>query len=66
MVNGDQVIFDVTADVQAGLGPSDTTFMSWFVRKPSGAGSVSYYSREGADSLSSPGLAPQLIITPSP
>jgi hypothetical protein len=32
--DGTTVVFDVTADVQAGLGPSDTTFMSWFVRKP--------------------------------
>jgi hypothetical protein len=60
------VVFDVAIDVQAGLGPADTTFMSWLVRKPSGPGVASYYSREGTDSLGNPGLAPQIIITVSP
>jgi hypothetical protein len=62
--DGTKVIFDVTADVQAGLGPNDTKFMTWFIRKPSGSGFVSYYSREGATFLADPTLAPQLVITP--
>jgi hypothetical protein len=64
MVNGDQVTFDVTLDVQAGLGV-DSTFMSWFIRR-TGTGSISYYSREGATFLGDGSLAPQLIITVSP
>jgi hypothetical protein len=58
------VTFDVTADVQPGLGV-DTTFMSWFIRAP-GTGSVSYYSREGATAKADGSLAPQLIITVGP
>ena len=64
MPDGSEIWFDVTADVQAGLGPSDTKFMSWFVRKPSGAGFVSFYSREGAAFIANPAYAPRLVITP--
>jgi len=63
MPDGTTVDFDVTADVQAGLG-IDTTFMSWFVRRLNGPGFVSFYSREGALAAGNAALAPQLIITP--
>ena len=64
MADGSEIWFDVTADVQAGLGPKDSKFMSWFVRKPSGAGFVSFYSREGAAFVANPAYAPRLAITP--
>ena len=64
MADGSEIWFDVTADVQAGLGPKDLHFMSWFVRKPSGAGFVSFYSREGAALIGNPAWAPQLVILP--
>jgi hypothetical protein len=64
MTDGSEIWFDVTADVQAGLGPKDTNYMSWFVRKPSGAGFVSFYSREGAATIGNPAWAPQLVILP--
>lgn len=63
MPNGTTVDFDVTADVQAGLG-TDSTFMSWFVRRLGGSGFVSFYSREGAAAAGNTAFAPQLIITP--
>jgi hypothetical protein len=64
--NGAIVEFDVTADVQAGLGPLDTTFMTWFIRKTpnTGAGEIFYYSREGAAAAGPPEWAPQLILVP--
>ena len=55
--DGSVVEFDVTADVQAGLG-ADSTFMTFLVDKHEGGGVASFYSREGA-----PTLAPQLVIT---
>ena len=64
MPDGSQVWFDVTADVQAGIGPKDTKFYSFFVRKPSGAGFVSFYSREGAALIGNPTWAPQLVVAP--
>ena len=64
MADGSEIWFDVTADVQAGLGPLDLHYMTWFVRKPSGAGFVSFYSREGAAFIGNPAWAPQLVITP--
>ncbi len=64
MADGSEIWFDVTADVQAGLGPKDLHYMSWFVRKPSGAGFVSFYSREGAAVIGDPAWAPQLVILP--
>jgi len=66
MANGTQITFDVTADVQAGLGPLDATFMTWFVRTNNGV--VSFYSLQGAQALApgvqDPPFAPKLIITP--
>ncbi|HKF42783.1 MAG TPA: hypothetical protein VKG01_06775 [Thermoanaerobaculia bacterium] len=64
MPDGAEVWFDVTADVQAGLGPQDLSYMSWFVRKPSGSGFVSFYSREGAAIAGDPTLAPKLVTIP--
>ena len=64
MTDSSEIWFDVTADVQAGLGPKDTSFMSWFVRKPSGSGFVSFYSREGAAFIGNPAYAPKLVLTP--
>ena len=64
MADGAQIWFDVTADVQAGLGPQDHTFMTWFVRKPSGSGFVTFYSREGAALIGIPAWAPRLVIMP--
>lgn len=64
MADGSEIWFDVTADVQAGLGPQDLSYMSWFVRKPSGAGFVSFYSREGAVNAGNPNLAPKLVTLP--
>lgn len=61
MLDGTKVSFDVTADVQAGLGPQDTKFMSFFILVK-GAGSVAYYSREGAAQLAMPSYAPILLI----
>jgi len=64
MADGAEIWFDVTADVQAGLGPQDLSYMTWFVRKPSGAGFVSFYSREGAANVGNPNLAPKLVTLP--
>jgi len=66
MANGTVVDFDVTAFVQQGLGPLDTTFMSFFIRKEpnTGSGEIFYYSNEGAALAGNPAFAPQLIITP--
>jgi hypothetical protein len=62
LADGTKITFDVTADVQAGLGPLDTTFMTWFVRRLSDTGIVSFYSLQGAQLLGNLNLAPQLII----
>ena len=64
MADGSEIWFDVTADVQAGIGPQDFSFISWFVRKPSGAGFVSFYSREGAAAVANPSYAPRLVVLP--
>ena len=64
MTDGAEVWFDVTADVQQGLGPQDLSYMSWFVRKPSGAGFVTFYSREGAAAVGNPAFAPKLVTVP--
>ena len=64
MADGSEIWFDVTADVQAGLGPQDLSYMTWFVRKPSGAGFVTFYSREGAANVGDPSLAPKLVVVP--
>jgi len=61
MLDGTKVSFDVTADVLAGLGPKDVQFMSWFIQVK-GAGSVAYYSREGAIASGNPTHAPALIL----
>jgi hypothetical protein len=63
MPDGTKIDFDVTADVLKGLGPKDTTFMTWFIRKDSGSGTVFFYSVQGAAAKSDPSLAPQLIIS---
>jgi len=63
MADGTKIDFDVTADVLKGLGPNDTTFMSWFIRKDSGSGTVFFYSVQGAAAKGDSSLAPQLIIT---
>jgi len=36
--------------------------MTWFVRKPSGSGFVSVYSREGALAAGDATLAPRLLL----
>jgi len=66
MPDGTIVEFDVTADVQAGMGPLDTTYMTWFLRKVpnTGSGEAFFYSIQGAQQKGNPALAPQLIITP--
>lgn len=64
MADGSEIWFDVTADVQAGLGPQDLSYMTWFVRKPSGAGFVTFYSREGAAAAGNLSLAPKLVTIP--
>ena len=64
MADGAEIWFDVTADVQAGIGPTDFNYISWFVRKPSGAGFVSFYSREGAANVGNPSYAPKLVVLP--
>jgi hypothetical protein len=61
MLDGTKVVFDVTADVLAGLGPQDAQFMSWFIQVK-GLGSVAYYSREGALAAGDLSLAPTLLI----
>jgi hypothetical protein len=66
LADGDKLVFDVTFDVQAGFGQSDSQYMSWFIRKPSGSGQISYYSREGAAAAGDPGLAAQLVLTLAP
>jgi hypothetical protein len=63
MADGTQVVFDVTPDVQAGLGPQDKTFMTWFIQR-TGPGAVAYYSIEGATAAGHPEYAPQLQILP--
>jgi hypothetical protein len=52
-----EVSWDVTMDVEAG-----TT--AWLIKKTSESqpGRVSYFSREGADDVGDPDLAPQLIL----
>lgn len=64
MANGTVIEFDVTADVQAGLG-ADSAYLSFFVRKlaQTGSGSVAFYSVEGAAAAGNAGFAPQLIVT---
>ncbi|HZR80956.1 MAG TPA: hypothetical protein VFD92_07650 [Candidatus Binatia bacterium] len=62
MADGTKVVFDVTPDVQAGLGPLDQQFMTWFVERH-GPGFVAYYSREGATAVGNPSFAPTLVIT---
>jgi hypothetical protein len=64
LADGTKITFDVTADVQAGLGPLDQTFMTWFIRRLTDTGIVSFYSLQGSELLGNPNLAPQLIITP--
>lgn len=61
MLDGTKVVFDVTPDVQAGLGPQDTKFMSFFILVQ-GAGSVAYYSHEGAIQLGNLAYSPILLI----
>lgn len=61
MLDGTKVVFDVTDDVIAGIGPKDTKFITWFILVK-GAGSVAYYSREGAAAAGDLGLAPLLIL----
>ena len=61
MADATVVLIDVTADVQAGLGPLDTTFMSWFLDR-SPKGSVAFYSHEGAIAAGHPEYAPHLQI----
>jgi len=66
MADRTTIEFDVTADVQTGLG-TDGTNISWFVRDltDAGIGRAYFYSAEGASLLGTAGLAPQLIITQS-
>jgi hypothetical protein len=67
IADGAAVDFDVTAQFNAGIGPLDTTFISWFIRKVSGSGFVAYYSSEGSQAklgANNFSLAPTLIITP--
>lgn len=61
MLDGTKIVFDVTADVQAGLGPQDVKFMSFFILVK-GAGSVAYYSKEGAAAAGNLSYVPMLII----
>lgn len=61
LADGTKIVFDVTDDVKAGLGPTDDQFMSWFVYRP-GLGSVAFYSREGAAAAGDPSLGPTLLI----
>jgi hypothetical protein len=65
MANGTKIHFDVTALYNEGMGPLDTAFMSFFIRKVqnSGSGFVAYYSIQGAATKGDPSLAPHLIIT---
>jgi hypothetical protein len=66
MADGTKIHFDVTALYNEGIGPLDTTFMTFFIRKVanSGGGAVTYYSFQGAAAKSNPSLAPKLIVTP--
>src|SRR5262249_1994337 len=61
MLDGTKVVFDVTDDVLAGIGPKDSKFFTWFILVK-GPGSVAYYSREGAAAAGDFSLAPLLII----
>ena len=61
MIDGTKIEFDVTPDVQAGLGPQDVKFMSFFLLVK-GPGSVAYYSREGATALAMPSYGPILLV----
>ncbi len=63
MADGTKIDFDVTAAVQKGLGPLDTTIVSFFIRKDSGSGDVFFYSVQGAAAKGDPSLAPKLIIS---
>jgi hypothetical protein len=65
MLDGTKVVFDVTADVQAGLGPQDVKFMSFFILVK-GDGSVAYYSKEGAAAAGNLAYVPMLIIDEAP
>ncbi len=58
MTNGatGEVIWDVTADVQAG---SD----SWLLKKTSGSGNARFYTKENDDVATNPDLAPRLVLT---
>jgi hypothetical protein len=67
IADGTPVDFDVTSQFNNGIGPLDTTFISWFIRKVSGPGFVAYYSSEGSQAklgANNFSLAPTLIITP--
>ena len=66
MADGTKIHFDVTSLYNEGMGPLDTTFMSFFIRKlaNSGSGEVDYYSIQGATALGNPSLAPHLVLTP--
>lgn len=65
MLDGTKVVFDVTADVQKGLGPKDVRFITWFIQVK-GLGSVAYYSREGAIAAGNLLYAPILEIEETP
>jgi len=65
MPDGTQITFDVTDDVLAGLGPSDSKFITWFILVK-GPGDVAYYSREGALAAGDATLAPTLVIDEKP
>jgi hypothetical protein len=56
-VNGmsGEVVWNVTADVQAG-------FDSWLIKKTQGNGNVRYYSKDHPNVAGNPGLAPRLIL----
>jgi hypothetical protein len=65
MADGTKITFDVTSLVQQGMGPLDTKFMSFFLRKlaNTGGGFVSFYSFQGAVAKNDPSLAPKLDIS---
>lgn len=65
MLDGTKIVFDVTADVQAGLGPQDTKFMSFFIQVK-GLGSVAYYSKEGAAAAGNLSYVPMLVVDEAP
>jgi hypothetical protein len=61
-----KIDFGITSLYNEGLGPKDTTFQSYFIRKlaQTGSGFVSYYSIQGAAAKGDPSLAPALLLTP--